>query len=307
MKTLLLAIMLFLSGCYQVSVNVKTAQTFDASFNVEDKNETIVYPKDGKNIDSFMGKYVKNPYGYKNFCRKYVKKSRDKTLDEYDVRAFYTFCNYDVLCDYASRKNSRYYSDHQFFDGYCKVNYIDWRLSEELHPATEEQYHEIQKEIGTYNGKNGLDVAFKAFKWLKKNFVYVSDEEQFPFAPNDIYDVWYVNASKQTYGDCEDWTLKLIWLLEDVALFPKDKLYMIGAFAYTGEGHELPNYKDKHGVLWQMDNMLDEPVPAFYMYRGVGAKSDSVHGMGEIMRMDKVGLWFEFKPENLIKPCDNRK
>ena len=294
------ALILTMSGCYQVSISVNETYKADANLSV--------YPSSGESIEPFFGKRVKDPYGYKNMCRKYMRRAELKEFDEFDVRAFYTFCDRKMLCDNSSMKKSRFYSDHQFNKVYCKNDYIVWNLKERKDYKNDiKLINSIKEEIGEYDGVNQLDILMKAFKWLKKNFIYVSDEEQFPYAPNHVYDVWFVNADKFTYGDCEDWTAKMIWLLKDVAGLPTNILYMVGAFAYTGEGHELPNIKDTNGVLWQADNMLNAPMPAYYAYKSLGAKSASDLGMGEIMRMDIQGKWFKFKPENLKKPCEYKK
>ena len=283
-------------GCY--SLVIKSVNSYSVDTNIS------VIPSGGK-IDAFMGDTVKDPYGYKNMCRDYVKGSGAKSYNDYDAMAFYAFCDFKKMCNDSNKQHSRYYSDHVFNGTYCKNDYITWDLKFRNSDEDERTLRAIKNKVGSYDGTNALNIYQRAFKYMKANFTYVSDAEQFPYAPNKIYDVWFVNAERWTVGDCEDWTLKMIWILKDVAGIPTEKLYMVGAFAYTGEGHELPNAKDDKGMVWQLDNMLDAPVPAYYVYNGFGGKSNPEKGMGEIMRMDKVKEgWKVFNPKQLPKPCD---
>ncbi len=161
----------------------------------------------------------------------------------------------------------------------------------------------LREEIGSYKNTDIRILIFRVHRLLKNNFDYVSDDIQYPQLVKEIWDVWKLQTKKiTTIEDCDGFTLKYLYLMMIICEVPTDRLYFVGAFAFTGEGHAIPMVKDQVGMMWQCDNMLISPVPAWWMFNGVGCVSDIKRGLGEMMKLSERGKWREFLANKLPQP-----
>ena len=156
--------------------------------------------------------------------------------------------------------------------------------------------------IGIYGKKPLLEIVFAAHAHLRANFTYLSENIQYPDEVQQIWDIWRRAFDKRgivLMGDCDEFMQQMIYILW-LCKVPLKFLYLSVGHAPTNEGHAIP-FVMVENTLWQMDNMLKKPIPAWYGYNCVGyyvsQYSNGIFNM-------KEKRYRKFKVSKLKKPCE---
>lgn len=156
------------------------------------------------------------------------------------------------------------------------------------------------QQIGIYGKKPLLQILFNAHAYLKKHFLYTPESIQYPEEVQYVWDIWRQTLDEKginLIGDCDDFMLQVVWILWRCGV-PLRKISLSVGHAPTGEGHAIPLIMID-GILWQFDNMLKKPLPAWYGYHCVGYYVS--RESGGIFNMEEK-VWREFLVDNIAKP-----
>jgi len=140
-------------------------------------------------------------------------------------------------------------------------NYKNFELTEEIKGVIEARILAIRSELHFSSlalaGTPEYSDIEKVYHYIRKRFVYVSDDYQFNKA-----DYWDTESFDKLlyfgilYGDCDDFGYASLEFFYRVLNMKKKDLYRVACAAENGEGHFVSWIRSSDGYLYQVENRL---------------------------------------------------